>query len=206
MSRCAHLFVGIVLPDTANPKHQASPTHRYDPANNPFSYYERTQMVRGCLIGAGYQENDFTVHPFPIDRPELISNYLPAQAEISLYVTVYSDWSRHKAQLLAQLGYRVELFDKNPGARRATGTELRNCLRTGADFSKIGLTGGCNRYQTAGAGSEAGQPDWVRLRFDWLGGSGLLAQLAIELAGFGASLQGNLVEALQIEPVEIAQP
>ncbi len=77
MSCCAYLFVGIVTAGNIRSKNQASPAHRFEPNNNPFSYYERSQLVRGCLIGAGYGENDFTTHPFPIDQPNLIPNYLP---------------------------------------------------------------------------------------------------------------------------------
>ncbi len=54
-----------------------------------------------------------------------------------MYLTNYSDWSRHKAKLLSQLGYQIELFDKDPKARRATGTDLREQLRQGADFSRL---------------------------------------------------------------------
>ena len=88
-------------------------------------------------MGAGYQEDKFTVHPFPIDQPKQLSNYLPPPTEISLYLTVYSDWSQQKADLLGQLGYQIKIFNKDPGVRRATGTELRNRLRAGADFTDL---------------------------------------------------------------------
>lgn len=137
MSRCRHLFVGIARPDRQRRVHRDSPPHRADPANNPFSYYEREQMIRGCLLGAGYQESDFSVHPFPIDQPERIAEYLPPPGEISLYVTAYSDWSRTKADILSRLGWRVELLTKSQPDRRATGEELRQRLQTGSDISKL---------------------------------------------------------------------
>ena len=137
MAKCAHLFVGLALPNPNGLSKESPQSRRHDPTNNPFSYYERTQMLRGCLLGAGYRDSDFTIHPFPIDQMESVSNYLPAIADMTLFVTVYSDWSRQKAQTFRQHGYKVETFSKDPMKRQATGSELRRCMRNKEDFSSL---------------------------------------------------------------------
>lgn len=136
-SRCTHLFVGLVSPLADSAQNQASPARRYDPDNNPFSYLERCMMIRACLLGAGWRDADYTIHPFPIDQPRLIPGYLPPPAEIKLYLNVYSDWSHHKAQVLEQLGYQVELLNQDLKNRQATGSELRRRLRNGDDFGEL---------------------------------------------------------------------
>ena len=88
-------------------------------------------------MGAGYQDSDFTIHSFPIDQMESVSNYLPVIADITLFVTIYSDWSRQKAQASRQHGYNVETFSKDPRKQQATGSELRRCMRNKEDFSRL---------------------------------------------------------------------
>ena len=49
MAKYAHLFVGLALPNPNGLSKESPQSRRHDPANNPFSYYERTQMLRGCM-------------------------------------------------------------------------------------------------------------------------------------------------------------
>lgn len=40
MAKCAHLFIGLALPNTSGLSKESPQSRRHDPANNPFSYYE----------------------------------------------------------------------------------------------------------------------------------------------------------------------
>ena len=92
--KCKKLIVGITNPDITQTGFDGSSKHRHLPEENPFTFYERLLMVEAALIGAGLGRGEFEIVPFPINKPELIQNYVPKTAKF--YLTITEEWGRKK--------------------------------------------------------------------------------------------------------------
>jgi len=73
---CRHLIVGITNPDPVLTKADPADPARSSAAANPLTYYERTVLLRSALVESGIPLSDFTIVPFPVNRPELYQYYL----------------------------------------------------------------------------------------------------------------------------------
>ncbi|MEM9652500.1 MAG: adenylyltransferase/cytidyltransferase family protein [Actinomycetota bacterium] len=136
--RCDYLYVGIAMHDPVNLSGVVVSDHRHELASNPFTYWERAQMVRAALLGAGYSADEFETHPFPIDDPSRLANYLPVDGGIKVYTTVYDSWGRFKVARLVECGYEVEvLWEREATEKLTTGTELRRRMAAGVDFTDL---------------------------------------------------------------------
>ena len=126
--RCERLIIGITAADSvAIRKEDASP-HRHEPTSNPFTYFERLQMIRDTLLTEGLSPRDFALVPFPIQNPSLIGNYV--QRGTTHFVRVYSRWEEEKTRRLRDEGFSVEILD--PGEeKKVSGTEVRRLMREG---------------------------------------------------------------------------
>lgn len=76
-----HLVIGICNPDVGFMKYSKANPHRLTQKANPFSYYDRYQMIKGTLSHMGGSAEEFDIIPFPINYPELIFNYAPPDAK-----------------------------------------------------------------------------------------------------------------------------
>ena len=95
-------------------------------------------MIRACLSEAGYCDSQFRTYPFPIDDLGSVSNYLPRRADLTLYTTVYDEWGEYKVRGLREIGYDVSvLWKRDPATKVATGSQLRQLMREGKDFSHL---------------------------------------------------------------------
>jgi cytidyltransferase-like protein len=127
--QCDFLWVGITQPEISNLQSGgAQPAHRYEPSDNPFTYWERVLMVSASLAEAGVDEGIYRIVPFPIERPESLLDYVPMEAVA--YTTVYETWNEQKIQLLNGIGYRVEVLWQRDTKEVAGGT-VRQLLRSG---------------------------------------------------------------------------
>ena len=108
--RCKKLIVGITSPENASLIREEVDPHRSEAASNPFTYYERYNMVKLALLEAGVKREDFEIVPYPIERPEILYNYVPLSA--TSFFTIYDKWGYEKLHRLSELGYgTVVLFD-----------------------------------------------------------------------------------------------
>src|SRR5437870_2137192 len=99
---CRFLWVGITAVD-AKAAQEKRGTTRERPWNNPLSYFERLTIIRRALLEAGVQASEFACIPFPIEFPEMLSNYLPTT--VPCLTTICEEWNREKVRILASLGY-----------------------------------------------------------------------------------------------------
>ena len=137
-SRCRRLVVGITNPDPAWVRTEASNPHRHEPGSNPFTYLERSLMIRDALLTEGLHPQELLIVPFPIHEPELLRHYVPADAVH--YVRVYSDWEREKVRRLRDQRVVVEVLD--PGKdKEISGTEVRRLMRLGLAWEHLVPTG-----------------------------------------------------------------
>ena len=123
-THCHHLILGIANPDPSlTTDHPADP-RRSLRSSNPFSYYERTAMIRDSLRDVGVPFEDFTIVPFPINRPELLAYYVPSDA--TFFLTLLDEWEYAKQDVLKRLGLAVAVVPLAAnGAQSVSGTEVR---------------------------------------------------------------------------------
>lgn len=135
--RCDFLIIGItnydihseMITENANMK-------RFQPASNPFTFYERMMMIRLSMRDAGIRESDFCITPFPIECPEKIINFVPKDAVF--FQTIYDEWGEKKVKTLESLGYQTEIMWIREDSQRITsGTEIRNLIAGNKDWQHL---------------------------------------------------------------------
>ena len=132
--RCERLIIGITAANpTAVWKEDASP-HRHESASNPFTYFERLQMIQDTLFAESLSSLTFAIVPFPIQDPGLIGHYVPEGA--THFVRVYSRWEEEKVCRLRDAGFPVEVLD--PGEeKKVSGSEVRRLMREGLPWEHL---------------------------------------------------------------------
>lgn len=126
--RCDHLIIGISNPDITLTRYDNVDPHRSEKSSNPFSYYERFQMLQGSVTESGVGLSEFDIVPFPINYPEHIFNYVPRNA--IFYMTIYDEWGLEKKKTLEKLGCSVEiLWQRDISQKVISSTDIRQCIR-----------------------------------------------------------------------------
>lgn len=133
---CEHLLVGITSPDPSSSPAEAADKNRGKKTSNPCTYYERMQMVKSALKGAGLSDDEFDIVPFPIGRPELISCYVPD--DTVCYITIYDAWGESKKMRLEKLGYEVcVLWHVQPEEKGISASEIRTAIVSGEEWKHM---------------------------------------------------------------------
>ena len=128
-ARCTFLWIGItkydVTPSALNPLG----TKREQPANNPFTYYERVKMITAALAAAGIGRDTFGFVPFPIETPSHLPAFLPLT--IPCFTTICEEWNRQKIAVLTEIGYSVHvLWEKE---KLISAADVRDAILHGDD-------------------------------------------------------------------------
>lgn len=132
--RCRKLIVGITSPENASLIREEVDPHRSEAASNPFTYYERYNMVKLALLEAGIPREDFEIVPYPIERPQVLYNYVPLTA--TSFFTIYDKWGYEKLHRLKELGYgTVVLFDDRE--KKMCSTEIREKIVADRDWKQM---------------------------------------------------------------------
>ncbi len=105
---CRHLVVGVTNPDPLLTQDEPADLQRSSPEANPLSYYERAVLIRTSLVDAGASLSEFTIVPFPINRPELYGCYVPLDAVF--FLTIYDGWGARKKELFQKNGLKVQVL------------------------------------------------------------------------------------------------
>lgn len=123
--RCRLLYVGITHPDIfACPAASPLDVHGTLVRDNPLAYIERYEMIRDSLLEFGVKREEFEIIPFPVDRPDVLAQYAPADAVY--YMSICGEWDREKEKILSSLGLKTEiLWERDAEEKGITGTELR---------------------------------------------------------------------------------
>lgn len=129
-SCCRHIVVGIANPDPVLTKFHSANPHRSRPSANPFTYYERQLLIRHSLLDAGLLHDEFSIVPFPINRPELLGNYVPTDG--TFFMTIFDEWGWAKYDLLRDQGFDVEiLWEKDNSQKIVSASEIRRRMAAG---------------------------------------------------------------------------
>lgn len=133
-AQCKKLIVGITSPENTTLIREEIDPHRGEAASNPFTYYERYNMIKLALLEAGVKREDFEIVPCPIERPEILYNYVPLNA--TSFFTIYDKWGYEKLERLKSLGYgAVVLFDDRE--KKMCSTEIRERIFLGTEWKDM---------------------------------------------------------------------
>ena len=132
--RCERLIIGITAADSAAVRKEDTSPHRHELASNPFTYFERLQMIQDTLLAEGLSPPTFSIVPFPIQDPGLIGHNVPEGT--THFVRVYSRWEEEKTRRLRDEGFPVEVLD--PGEeKKVSGSEVRRLMREGLPWEHL---------------------------------------------------------------------
>ena len=127
------LIVAITNPDHGARHEEPTSAHRHRDSANPFTYYERVRLLTAALTDRGIAA-ETTIVPFDLTRPQHWPEYVPLHARH--LVRAYTDWERHKAELLADAGYPVTVLDGDP-VQRLSATEIRSRIEHGEQWEDL---------------------------------------------------------------------
>lgn len=134
--RCRHLVVGITNPDPFMTLVDNCDPGRSAEQANPFTYFERLQMVRAALQEAGIGLADFTIVPLPINFPERYHYYVPMDAVF--FLTIYDAWGEKKLKLFLDLNLEVDvLWRRLYSEKGLSATELRRRIANHESWEKM---------------------------------------------------------------------
>jgi nicotinamide mononucleotide adenylyltransferase len=126
-ARCRHLVVAITNPDPTLTRFDPADPGRSSPGRNPLSYFERYRTIKRALQKQGWDMEEFSIVPLPINFPDLYQYYVPLTA--TFFLTIYDDWGERKLQMFQSLGLTVEVLWRRPPAEKGlTGTEIRRLM------------------------------------------------------------------------------
>ncbi len=135
-ARCRHLVVGITNPDPFLTVADEADPERHEPQANPLTYFERYVMTRDVLLEAGLSDREFSIVPFPVNRPDLYRFYVPVQG--TFFLTIYDDWGRRKKELFASEGLRVAvLWERPPEEKGLVAAEVRERMARGETWEDL---------------------------------------------------------------------
>ena len=136
--RCEHLIIGITnyLCNAENEYISKIDSHRLNKSANPFTYYERMEMIRLAMIENNVKESEFSIVPFPIEQPEMILNFAPKNAVY--YMTIYDEWGIEKYKVLTQLGLKVEImWQRSEAEKPISGSLIRKKILSGEEWENL---------------------------------------------------------------------
>ena len=135
-AKCEHLVVGITNPDPCQTRDDAADLKRSSDQANPFTYFQRYQMVHAALTRTGLEEKEFSVVPFPINFPERYHYYVPLDA--TFFLTIYDDWGEKKLEMFQTLGLKTEvLWRRTPATKGLSATDIRAKIAAGEPWQHL---------------------------------------------------------------------
>lgn len=142
-SKCGHLVVGITNPDPTLTRKDAADPYRDSPYANPFTYYERYQIVRVTLLEQGLEITEFSIVPFPINFPELYKYYVPFDA--LFFLTIYDKWGEKKLKMLQSMGLKTEILWQRPIEEKGlSSTYIRKLISQDKPWEHLVPSAGCH--------------------------------------------------------------
>ncbi|MCH7999022.1 MAG: adenylyltransferase/cytidyltransferase family protein [Chloroflexi bacterium] len=134
VEKCENLVIGITNADPTQISEEATSEHRHLPESNPFTFFQRSVMIRELLIEEGIPLERSLIIPFPVHSPERWRYYLPP--DVVHYLRVFSPWEQAKVDRLHQQGYVVEVL--HPGVSKAVeATEVRRRMADGEGWEEL---------------------------------------------------------------------
>lgn len=134
--RCRKLYIGISNPDLFYIRESVNDEKRSTPEANPFTYLERYEMVKGAMEEFGVPLSEYEVVPFPVSRPEILTQYVPKDG--TFYLGICDAWDEEKKKILESLGLKTEvLWRRDREQSGVTGAWIRSCILTGQEWEHL---------------------------------------------------------------------
>ena len=134
LARCDFLIIGITNPDPSLVVQESTDGARHLPEANPFTFFERQQMIQATLVDTHVPLSRVAIVPFPIHHPERWRYYCPEES--TQFVRIFSAWGQAKLQRFREYGWEVEVLDG--GAEKdVSGSEVRRQLREGERWEAL---------------------------------------------------------------------
>lgn len=124
-------FVHIGLTQIFQPKGIEDSSARNNADSNPFTYFERSELVSAALKDHGVPQSRFAIAPFPIETPAALPQFVPTS--VKCFTTIVTEWNDEKISRLESVGYEIVRLKVSPADnnRVTSGTEIRRLLRDG---------------------------------------------------------------------------
>ena len=101
--------------------------HRLCSESNPFTYFERCQIIEAVIAHENIDPGRIRIGPFPIEDPERLVEFWPLTAPC--FTTLVDGWNVRKVEVLETLGYKVEVVDVPKSELVRSGTSIRAAMR-----------------------------------------------------------------------------
>ncbi|WP_183438289.1 adenylyltransferase/cytidyltransferase family protein [Methylobacterium sp. R2-1] len=123
--RSDNLIIGLTQyePEIFDPE---SPEHRMRAQDNPFSYWERSQIIMAAVADADIPLAKISIVPFPIHAPEKIKYFVGA--DCIMFTTIYERWNIDKIRRLKRCGFEVSVLWRRR-RKQYEGKLVRNAIR-----------------------------------------------------------------------------
>ena len=125
---CEKVIIGICNPEPDLSAFDAANPHRSLSENNPFTFWERFEMIENALLELHFPRERFEIVPFPINFPEKIHNYVPEGA--THFIDIYDEWGLKKKEDLIKAGFIVVVRKTlTLETRSKPGSEIRAMIK-----------------------------------------------------------------------------
>lgn len=136
LSRCDNLVIGITNPDPTQFQEEISSPHRHLASANPFTYFQRVEMIKHSLIDCEVSLQRVTFVPFHLFDISKWAYYLPSPKATIQYVRIFSEWEEKKTKLFEAYGFRVEILDRG-APKNIEGVQVRRLWREGGNWEDL---------------------------------------------------------------------
>jgi len=124
---CEKLFIGITNPDPNNFYNTELSSHRSLPEANPFTYFDRFEMIENSLIDLKIQRNAFEIIPIFLNNMDYVHHYIPRDTIV--FISVFEKWGYEKVEIFKSKGYSVKIIhDKSTSKKLTSGSEIRSMI------------------------------------------------------------------------------
>jgi len=121
-----NILIGLTNPDLNSIYTHKTNPERSKPDSNPFSFDERCEMI-GTTLDFLSPHINYKFRRCEFGNPQSLRNSLGEVDFIA--ITVYDDWSKHRAELFRQAGYNiVVLWERDE--KITSGSEIRSRIRS----------------------------------------------------------------------------
>lgn len=107
-----------------------------DRIRNPLTYFERFEMIHDAVMDFGVKREEFEIVPFPVERPEYLTEYIPSDAVH--FISICDAEEEAEAQLLMEMGMQVEvMWHKTPEEKGISGTDIRTLIALDEEWEEF---------------------------------------------------------------------
>lgn len=136
LARSDKLIIGITNPEPSEFILDKASEHRHLPESNPYTYFQRHEMIVQCIEDCKIDLKKITIIPFHLFNKKKWSYYLPRPDNVVQYVRVFSDWEEKKIELFKKYGFSVNVLDRN-APKNVEATQVRKKFNENGNWKEL---------------------------------------------------------------------